>query len=94
MQNLELEWDDEKAEENRRKHGVDFKDAVGVLFDPWSIEGMDERECREDRFQVIGLAQGRVLFVVYTERKARIRLICARRATREERRTHEDTRKR
>ncbi len=43
MQELEFEWDDDKAEENRRKHGIDFIDAVGVFFDPWCIERFDER---------------------------------------------------
>ncbi len=94
MENLEFEWDDEKAEKNRRKHGIDFSDAVGVFFDPWLIERLDERELGEDRFHVIGLSQGRMLFVAYTERHGVIRLISARPASTQERRMYEDSRKR
>lgn len=95
MQDLEFEWDDEKAEKNHRKHGVDFQDAVGAFFDPWSIERLDDSEdYGEDRFRMIGMAQGQVLLVSYTERQGTIRLISARRANGEERRTYEDARKR
>jgi hypothetical protein len=38
----------------------------------------------EDRFTILGMAEGVILFVVYTERADRIRLISARRATRHE----------
>lgn len=43
----------------------------------------------EERYQVIGKVK-RILFVVYTERKERIRLISARKATKAERRRYLD----
>lgn len=31
---LEFEWDQAKAEANRKKHGVSFKEAASVFSDP------------------------------------------------------------
>lgn len=47
------------------------------------MERLDDREdYGEERFVVIGMAKGQVvLFVAYTERDERIRIISARRAT-------------
>jgi len=54
-----------------------------VFNDPFAIERVDDREdYGEERFTVIGMAEGSVLlFVAYTEREQRIRLISARRVT-------------
>ena len=50
------------------------------------IELLDDREdYGEERFVIIGMAEGDVLlFVAYTEREERIRIISARRATKHE----------
>jgi hypothetical protein len=34
---LQFEWDSEKAEENRRKHGVSFEEAETVFQDPLAV---------------------------------------------------------
>ena len=48
-------------------------------------EELDDIEAYgEERFTTIGMVRGVLLFVVYTERGARVRLISARRATRYE----------
>jgi uncharacterized protein len=74
---LEFEWHEAKAEANWRDHGVSFELAKTVFNDPFAIERADDREdYGEDRCVVIGMAEGRVLlFVAYTERDQRIRLI-------------------
>jgi uncharacterized protein len=88
---VEFEWDEEKAEQNSTKHGVDFRDAVHVFLDPFRIERHDECvEYGEDRFQTIGMVEGRVLLVVYTDRGEAYRIISARRATRREKTEYED----
>ena len=80
-----FEWDEAKAAENYTKHGVSFETAAEVFTDPFAIERLDDREhYGEDRFILIGMAEGAVLTVVYTERDDRLRLISARRATRVE----------
>ena len=80
---LEFEWHKAKAEANFRRHGVSFDLAKTVFKDPFAIERLDDREGRdEERFVIIGVAEGKVLlFVAYTERQERIRIISARRAT-------------
>ena len=54
-----------------------------VFKDPFAIERLDDREEHdEQRLVIIGMADGKVLlFVAYTEREERIRIISARRAT-------------
>ena len=60
--------------------------AKTVFKDPFAVERLDDREdYGEARFVIIGAAEGDfVLFVAYTERKERIRIISARRATQHE----------
>ena len=86
MMRLEFEWDDAKAEANWRDHGVSFELAKTVFGDPFAVEWVDEREdYGEKRFVIIGMAEGNVLlFVAYTEREQRLRLISARRVTKYE----------
>jgi uncharacterized DUF497 family protein len=83
---LAFDWDDAKAAANLQAHGVSFELAKTVFKDPFAIEFLDDREdYGEDRFVIIGMAEGQVLlFVAYTERAERIRIISARRATKNE----------
>lgn len=83
---MEFEWDEEKNLANIRKHdGISFQIAVRVFLDENRIEEYDARHSiDEDRYNVIGMVE-RLLFVVYTERNAdTIRIISARKATKEE----------
>ena len=84
---LEFEWDDAKAEANWNTHGVRFELAATVFKDVFAIERIDDREdYGEERVVLIGRVAGDiVLFVAYTERAERIRIISARRATQHER---------
>jgi uncharacterized protein len=83
---LEFEWHNAKAEANLGVHGVSFDLAKTVFEGPFAIERLDDREdYGEARFVLIGMAEGNILlFVAYTERGGRIRLISARRATQDE----------
>jgi uncharacterized protein len=82
---IEFEWDDDKALENRRKHGVSFELAAQAFRDPLAVEWIDQREdYGEERTILLGMADGTILVVVYTERDERIRLISARKALRDE----------
>ena len=85
----EFEWDEEKAKKNFQKHCVTFKTGAKVFLDEKRIEIYDFiHSINENRYITIGLA-GKVLFVVYTERMPKIRLISARVATVEERRLYD-----
>jgi uncharacterized protein len=83
---LQFEWHKAKAEANFRRHGVSFHLAATVFSDPFAIERVDDREeYGEERFVIVGMAEGRILlFVAYAEREERIRIISARRATQHE----------
>ncbi len=80
---LEFEWNAQKATANFKRHGVSFELARTVFKDPFGVERLDDREeYSEDRFILVGLAEGHlVLAVGFTEREERIRIISARRAT-------------
>lgn len=83
-----FEWDEEKADINFKKHGILFETAAKVFLDENRIEVYDEtHSIGEERYITIGLA-GDVLFVVYTERTPKIRLISARLATARERKIY------
>ena len=82
---LNFEWDREKAKRNKIKHGISFKTATAVFDDPNRLDlPDDEHSFEESRRKVIGMVDN-ILFVIYTERSNRIRLISAREATEEER---------
>ena len=87
---MEIEWDEEKATVNLRKHGVDFADAALVLEDELALTTSDLSSEAEERFVTLGSdPAGRLLVVIYTWRGERIRLISARQATGKERRRYE-----
>jgi uncharacterized protein len=87
----EFEWDDEKAAENIRDHAVMFETAREVFDDPFASDQPDEREdYGEHRYGVVGMAQGQLLYVAYTMRDARIRIISARKAEPFERRKYHE----
>ena len=86
-----FEWDPRKAKANADKHGVPFDEAVSVFLDADALDGPDlQHSTDEPRSRRVGRsATGRILMVVYTQRRAgdaeTIRLINARRASRRER---------
>lgn len=87
---VRFEWHAAKAAENRRKHGVDFKRACEVFFDPFLHAFDAGEEGGEHREAVIGLTETwQLLYVVFVERGETLRIISARRATPAERRLYE-----
>jgi uncharacterized DUF497 family protein len=91
LNGLSFIWDARKAAANTLKHGgVTFEQAATVFFDPL-FRLVDASRHDEVRDAVIGYDEtGRLLVVVHVElTDEAIRLISARQATREERRTHE-----
>lgn len=98
MVELHFAWDPRKAVENQRKHGVSFQEAETVFTDDFAILIDDpEHSDEEDRFLLLGLSTKlRTLVVVHCYRKADevIRLISARKATRKERDTYNQRRRR
>lgn len=89
-----FEWDERKARENLRKHGVDFEEAKTVFGDPLAVTIDDlMHSVDEYRFVDSGVShEGRILVVVYTERGRHVRLISSREATNSERNAYEEGR--
>ena len=88
---LSFEWDTQKANNNKEKHGISFDEASTVFADPFSLTIHDPLHSDfEDRFIIIGVShKHRVLIVVYTEREDKIRIISARKAKKKERSYYE-----
>jgi len=87
-----FEWDTRKDKLNARKHGVTFDEATSVFGDPQAMLLADpDHSLDEMRYLLLGLStRHRLLVVAFVERPPRIRLISARRATRQERRQYEE----
>jgi len=92
MQSDEFEWDDAKAEANRRKHKINFRAASRVFDDPLVLIEQDLAEdYGEDRFLAIGRVEGLLMTVAFTERGERVRIISARKASNDEKRTYDQS---
>ena len=92
MSELRFEWDHAKALANRRKHRVSFEEAETIFLDESAVLIDDpDHSGAEERFLLVGLSSTlRVLTVAHCYRKADdvIRIISARKATRNERVTY------
>ena len=90
---LSFQWDENKAKSNLAKHGVGFEEATTVFGDPQSLTIPDpEHSQTEDRFVIMGSShRQKLLVVVHTERGDSIRIISARRASRKERKSYEES---
>ena len=87
---MEYQWDREKAKGNFKKHNVRFSDAVTVFSDDRALT-IEDDDPGEQRFITIGLdATARIIVVVYTWRGDDIRIISARRATKNEIKQYEE----
>jgi hypothetical protein len=90
---IRFEWDAAKSRANVRKHGVSFEEAQSVFYDDFALQFYDpENSEAEDRFLLLGMSnQSRILLVCHCERAsgAVIRIISARKATRNERKHYE-----
>jgi uncharacterized DUF497 family protein len=89
---VRFEWDETKAQSNRRKHKVSFEDARTVFDNPLAIIFDDQRHSAgESREVIIGYSvEDRLLLVSFTERSEAVRIISARLATRQEQEDYEE----
>jgi uncharacterized DUF497 family protein len=82
----QFEWNPAKAKTNLAKHEVSFEEASTVFDDPMFITVLDDEHSQdEQRYITIGLSKNnRLLMVAHAESDDRIRVISARKATRNE----------
>ncbi|MCX5856249.1 MAG: BrnT family toxin [Deltaproteobacteria bacterium] len=91
-----FEWDPEKDRQNLQKHKVSFEKAADVFLDPLAVSIFDEsHSINEERWVTMGRGKrGMILVVIHTfvvqgRDKRKIRIISARKATRNETKQHE-----
>jgi len=81
---MRFEWDEAKRRLNLRRHGIDFTD-VKIVFAGEAITILDDRfSYGEARFLTVGILWGRLVSVAHTETDDVIRIISARKATKNE----------
>jgi uncharacterized DUF497 family protein len=88
MNKITFQWDEKKNHINQQKHDISFEEAQSVFFDDYAIQFWDENHSQEEeRFLLLGISSKmRVLIVVhcFREQDSIIRIISARRATKNE----------
>ena len=89
---MEFEWNPGNAKLNLEKHGISFQEATTVFNDPLSVTFPDpDHSIGENRYVIIGVSKfGQLLVVSHTDRGEKVRIISARKATRQERRFYEE----
>lgn len=88
---MKFQWNPDKANSNLQKHSVSFEKAVTIFGDQLAVTIADpDHSIGELRMITIGQSKlQRLLLVCHTEREGELRLISARLATRQERRSYE-----
>ena len=77
---FEFEWNKGNIDKNLEKHGVENKEAEEIFFDEKRFIFKDKlHSFGEERFRIIGKTKKkRLLFIVFTKRGRKIRIISAR----------------
>ena len=89
---MRFEADPAKTAQNLKKHKVSFEEAASVFGDSTAYTFPDpDHSVGEERWLTFGMSRmGRILAIIYTERRGTIRLISARLATKHERSIYEE----
>ena len=89
---IKFEWEPSKDRANQRKHGVSFEEAKSVFYDEFAVQFFDEtHSTSEERFLMLGMSnRANMLLVCHCVRdnEATVRIISARKATRNERKLY------
>lgn len=87
---MKFEWDSEKNKANIAKHKLGFADASKVFGFPLRIALDARQNYGEERWTALGVLNGRVVVIVFTEpNEETIRIISLRKALPHERRRYE-----
>ena len=86
-----FEWDAHNAEKNWLRHGVSPEECEQIFFNRPLVAGDDVmHSAKETRYYVLGITDSeRMLFVAFTVRSKKIRVITARDANSKERKVYE-----
>jgi uncharacterized DUF497 family protein len=78
---MEFEYDPNKSESSKQKHGINFIEAQKLWNDPYLLE-IPARDMDEPRFLVIGKIAGKYWSGIITYRIENIRIISVRKVKR------------
>jgi len=85
---MKIVWDEKKNQDNIKNHKISFQEAETVFYDPNAKVIHDpDHSVEEDRFIILGISKLLKLLVVchcYKENDELIRIITARKATKNE----------
>lgn len=83
---MKFRWDEHKNQSNIRKHKIDFSDATEVFDNPMLIWADTRYDYGEERWCGIGMIQGRIIKIIYTESEDSevVRIISVRKADKHE----------
>jgi len=86
---MKFEWDPNKNKSNIKKHGISFEKA-SLIFEGVVMTKIDDRfDYKEVRKVSVGISSGiAILAVVHTDRNDNIRIISARRANKNEKKSY------
>lgn len=84
-----FEYNKNKSDSNKLKHGIDFEEAQNIWNDDFAFEIKSKNSIDEDRFLVIGKLENKVYTVIITYRGEKIRIISVRRARKKEEELYE-----
>jgi uncharacterized protein len=84
-----FDWDDGNEQKNYIKHKVSMKEAEEV-FNSQPFIVLRTAYINEERFQMFGESKHRLLTIIFTIRRKKIRIISARDMSKKERKFYED----
>ena len=94
MEAIKFEWDENKNAINKRKHSISFEEAKTVFYDEEALVIDDpDHSGQEERFIILGMSTRANLLVVchcYRQSETVIRIISARKATRNEAKQYDE----
>lgn len=95
---MKFEYDENKSEGNKRKHGIDFNEAQKLFFDADSLQLVTRTIDDEERYLLIAVIDKKHWSVIFTIREYelgklmenRVRIISVRRSRKKERDLYEE----
>ncbi len=86
-----ITWDEKKRQTNIGKHGLDFVGCDAVFDYPVLAQEDDREAYGEERINLIGFLDGRIVHMTYTEQGDDLQVISLRKASNHEIRRYRET---
>jgi len=87
---MRFEFDENKSQSNKLKHGIDFVEAQQIWNNPNAKIAYERSVDSENRFSIVGYIKERCFIAIFTVRNSNIRIISVRRCRKNEKRRFED----